>query len=757
MKPLARITIVQVLLLCMVSGSASAGDWPCWRGPAQTGMAYENAVVTDWSRDGTNVLWSAPIQGRSTPVLLDGRLFFIAPSGKDDCLQERVVCLEADTGKLLWEHRFNVYLTTIVENRIGWSAVVCDPETKYVYAHGTGGMFYCFDRDGNVVWRRSLTEMYGRVSGYGGRLHTPIIDEGRVIISFVSSNWGKHGRPGHRYVAFDKKTGDVIWWSKPGVKPLDTTYSVPFVTVVGGRRLLVAANADGNVYAMKARTGEKVWTFRLSKRGLNTSIVGVGNHVFVTHSEENLNTTKMGSVVCLDASLSGDITETGVVWRYDGITAGYSSPALADGRLYVANNAAELYCFDAKMGKVHWTHKLGRVMKGSPTVTADGVIYIGTVNGRFHILKDAGTTCESLDLETFTASDGSVVEIFGSPIVCDGRVYFMNRQKTYCLGKMDAKVKTVAIPAMAKEATPDSSGVSTILAVPGEVTVAPGNTQTFSFRFFDANGQEIEPANFRLTPLSVTYGGLAGKFRNMFGPTPLFIAGPSQTAQASDVVFATASGLKCGVRIRVSPSLPFTEGFDRLKGMAYPPGWVGVGGKSKLVDLDGNLVLQKLAVKPSVPMMRMRAYSGPPIAVEGGYTVQCDMMGQPRTKGRPVWPDMGLINSRYLLKMMGDRKTLRLVTWSPIPRLRKEVPLGWKTDIWYRAKLRVEMKDGKGLVRGKVWPRDEDEPKDWQIEMIDPCPNDEGGPGLYAYSHGTKTNKKGAPSFYDNYRVYAND
>ncbi len=748
MKRLTTTLVLQMILSALPVPEAMAADWPCWRGPEQTGFARETAVVTHWSDTGghgENLLWKRPIGGRTTPVLLDGRLFFIGPVGTGECLQERVVCLDSETGRLLWEHRFNVVLTTIVESRVGWTAVVADPETKNVYAHGTGGEFFCFDRDGKVLWHRSLTELYGRVSGYGGRLHTPIIDEDRVIVSFVSSNWGSHGRPGHRYLAMDKRTGDVVWWAMPGGKPLDTTYSVPFVTVINGVRMLIAANADGNVYAMKARTGERVWSFKLSKRGLNSSVVVDGTYAYVTHSEENYGTTAMGSVVCLDASLSGDLSEKGVVWRRDGITAGYASPALARGRLYVVDNAANLHCFDAKTGTTVWTHRLGRVGKGSPTVTADGVIYVATVNGRFLILKDTGDDCRELDVATFEGPNHAVVDIYGSPIVAGGRVYFMTRFATYCLGAKGRTAKTEPIPPMAAEAAPRPSNVAWLNVVPAEVTLAPGAQQRFTARAFDANGRFAGEHEVLWT---------AKKVAGSVDKDGVFTAATDQTFSGG-LVEARLGAVRGMARVRICPKLPLSEDFEGMKPGSNPPGWVGLGRKTRLVALNGNVVLQKLAVVPSVPFMRMRAYSGPPIS--GGYTVQCDLMGRPKAGRRPMRPDMGLINSRYVLKMLGKERALRIVSWSPIPRLRKDVPLNWKTNVWYTARLRVELRDGNGLIRGKVWEREAEEPAGWQIEVVDPCPNREGSPGLYAYSKGTTSRKHGAPTFYDNYSVYVNE
>ena len=383
-------SVLVLTVLGLGTPSLGAGDWPHWRGPEQTGSSRETAVVTSWSQEGENLLWKFPEGGRTTPIVIEGRVFAITPVGEGVGRRERVLCLDAETGRKIWEYAFNVFHTDIVENRVGSTALVGDPKTGRIYAHGTGGEFYCLDRDGGLIWTTSMTEELGRISGYGGRLHTPILDEDRVIISFLNSSWGSLARPLHRYVSFDRRTSQIHWWAAPGTTPLDTTYSAPVATVIGGKRMLIAANADGNIYGMQARTGEKVWTFRLSKRGLNSSVVVDGNYAYVCHSEENLNTTEMGSIVCIDASGSGDITETGAVWRRDGYLVGYASPAIANGRLYVVSNGASLYCLDAQTGSLHWEYKLGRVGKGSPVVTSDGIIYVGEQNGIFHILRTPG-------------------------------------------------------------------------------------------------------------------------------------------------------------------------------------------------------------------------------------------------------------------------------------------------------------------------------------------------------------------------------
>jgi outer membrane protein assembly factor BamB len=109
-------------------------------------------------------------------------VYVIGRTGEDITEQERVACYDAETGALLWDHRFNVFHSTVPFNRVGWTSLAGDPETGNIYAHGVGGLFFCYDRDGNIVWSRSLTEEFNRTSGYGGRTNTPVVDGDLVIV-----------------------------------------------------------------------------------------------------------------------------------------------------------------------------------------------------------------------------------------------------------------------------------------------------------------------------------------------------------------------------------------------------------------------------------------------------------------------------------------------------------------------------------------------------------------------------------------------
>jgi len=222
------------------------------------------------------------------------RLFVQSPAGEGEKRQERVACLDANTGRLLWEHRFNVYLSDVPPHRVGWASPAADPATGNVYALGVGGHLLALSRDGKVVWERSLVEDFGIVTTHGGRTVSPVVEGDLVIVSGITSGWGDQAKGAHRFMAFDKATGDAVWVASPGGRTFDTTYSPPVVTAIDGTRLLIAGGSDGTVHAMKPLTGETVWSIPISKHGINTGAVVQGSTVFVSHSEENLESSEMG-------------------------------------------------------------------------------------------------------------------------------------------------------------------------------------------------------------------------------------------------------------------------------------------------------------------------------------------------------------------------------------------------------------------------------------------------------------------------------
>lgn len=718
--------------LCTAPG-VRASDWPSWRGPECNGVSRETGLPDTWSQSGENLVWrNADVQARCTPIIMNGRVYLTSTSGEGIHEQERIVCLDADTGKLAWEHKVPVFHTTIPATRVGWTSCVGDPETGNVYAHTTGGLFLCLSPEGKRVWEHSLTEEYYRISGYGGRIVTPIIDGDLVIVSFLNASWGDQMKGGGRFLACDKRSGKVVWWSNPGGPPVDTNYSVPVVAEINGVRLLIGGCADGSVSAMKVGTGEPVWTYKLCKTAVHVSPVISGNRVYISHSEENFDDTTMGAVVCIDATGSGDVTKTKTVWKRAGIDGGYASPALHEGRLYVIENGGVLHCMNAENGETLWKHRIGRVGKGSP-VWADGKIYATEVNARFVILKPGDKDCETLDEETFVDPNGLVIDTYGSPAIANGRVYFATQGAgVWCFGSKDARKTPNA--AISRPGNAPGDAPPAFLAVfPADVLLRPGESQVFAARAFDAAGRFIKN-------VPVVWSG-PGMPEGAPASDEFELKTKAKGPGFARTITATYQNLTATTRVRCVPNAPYEENFDNVEPGKAPAWWIGAMPKFEVAKVDEQLVLRKKADDPR--FARGDVFIGHP--QQSGYTIQVDVCGA--QKGRNL-PDMGLNVNRYRMELMGNTQKLRIVSWIPTPRIEAAMPFAWKAGEWFTMKARVDVEGEKAVVRGKVWKRGEAEPADWTITLEDPIGQLEGAPGLYGYSM--------AEIYYDNVKITPN-
>ena len=196
--------VIYTFLLFGVT-AASAGDWIHWRGPNHNGTSNETGLVSNWQIDGENMAWKVDFIGRSTPIILNGKVYVIGRTGDGITMQKRVACFDAESGKMIWEHNSNVTHTTVPFTRVGWASMAGDAETGNVYAFGVDGIFTCYDgATGKIVWEHSHHEEYFRFSGYGGRTNTPFIDEDLIIISHVNNSWGDQQPMRPRFLAHDK-------------------------------------------------------------------------------------------------------------------------------------------------------------------------------------------------------------------------------------------------------------------------------------------------------------------------------------------------------------------------------------------------------------------------------------------------------------------------------------------------------------------------------------------------------------------------
>jgi outer membrane protein assembly factor BamB len=717
-----------LLLILFISVPAVANDWAEWRGPARDGISPEKGLPTKWSPTGDNV-WKVPYGGRSAPIVVGNHIYLQNTAGKGETEQERVMCFNVDNGKLLWEHRFNVYLSDVPPHRVGWASPVGDPQTGNVYVFGVGGTLLGLTKDGNVLWERSLGEDFGLLTTHGGRTVSPIIDGDLVIISGVTFQWGEHGRGAHRFMAFDKKTGETMWISAPGGRPYDTTYAPPIIVNVNGTRLLIQGASDGVVHAIKPQTGEPVWKYEISKRGLNTGVVVHGNTAILTHSEENLDSSEMGMMVAVDAASKGEIKKAQAKWILYGWQGGFSSPVLDGDRLYHVDNGANIAAFDVNTGKQLWLHNLGTIQKASP-VFADGKLYVGTENGKFFILKPSATGVEVLD-EDQLGTEALPEAIIGSVAVSNGRVFIVSDSHLYAIGKKTPQHVGAATPAL--ETAPASATVAHVQVIPTELILKPGAKVSFRVRLFDDRGVFIREENGATWSLNKLQGTLENG--------QLTVA--SDAISQAGSVKATVGSVSGSASVRVFPPLPWNETFDSYAVNTLPPTWVNTTMKFAVREINGAKVLAK-TIEGSSLLSRARAYFGP--SDLSNYTVEADVNA---TQKRRQQGDAGVIAQRYVLTLYGNSQTLHIEPWQPETGRTVSIPFAWKPDTWYRMKLQVEnLPDGKTRARGKVWLVSEAEPAAWMIERIDPIPNRQGAPGVFGNAL--------AELYFDNVKVYAN-
>jgi outer membrane protein assembly factor BamB len=693
------------------------GDWPEMRGPNRDGKSAETGLPDKWAINGENFLWRAPYGGRSTPVVMGNRVFVQNPAGRGSNLQERVMALDADSGKLIWEHRFNIFQSDVPPHRVGWASPAVDPETGNVYALGGGATAIALSREGKLLWERSIGEEFAAFTTHGGRTAAPVIDGDLVIINAALSNWGAYGSRGHRFVGLNKRTGEIVYVAQPGGRPYDTSFSPAIIATINGVRQMIVGGGDGAVHAMKPQTGERIWSYIATKRAINTGMVVSGSTVFVSHGDENLSAPVMGMMAAIDGSLTGDIKTT--KWDFMGTEFGFSSPVIDGQRLYQLDGGSVLHAYEIATGKELWSQRLGTLQKAS-AVLADGKIYVGTETGSFFIVRPGAAGAQILNevvlpvsTDSVGGSEGTPEQIVSGAAVSRGRIFFVSSDAVYAFGPKAAKAATgfaTDEPAVRGEGAP-----AHVQVTPTELTLTPGQTAKLTARLFDDKGRFLreEKAAWSLEGLkgTVTDGAFT------------VAAAPEDQA---GLIKATVGGLTGSARARVIRPMPWTETFEGYAEGSAPAGWISmVTGKFAVASIGGQKALHK--PPDNTLFKRIRAFAGS--TDWANYTVEADVQTPTRRRQQG---DIGITAQRYSLILYGTSQRLKIEPWEPETERTVTMPYAWKPDTWYRLKLRVEnMPDGTVRARGKAWPAGGAEPAAWMIEKIDPIGNKRGAPGLF--------------------------
>ena len=589
------------------SDAAKVTGWLSWRGPDQNGTSPETGLPD--KVDASKPLWTADFPGQSTPVIANGKLYINGYVGEGKDLREGVSCFDAETGRLLWQHLENDFLSDIIYLRYATGAPTVDPETGNVFVQGTQGILSCFSGDGKVLWQHSLMEEYGRMTFPNGRTATPVVDRDLVITRGITSGWGGNGAAADRLLAFDKKTGNLVWLSSPADRPQDPTFSPLQLSWFDGKRVFFSACGDSSVVCVNARTGDPIFRFPAAKAGakggINGGVLRYKDTLIVAHESENVDTSEVGrtaafripavdekpkavlpSAYPVPSGMSIFSPKELELWRNPLGNLG-SSPALAGNTLYEVTGVGELAAVNVETGEVKWKKKLGAEQRQSSPFVADGKVYVAFYiaagdakkaegendvgDGELYVFKPGEKDAELLSRTKLTG------RCFGSPIAYNGKLYIQTDKKLYAFGKKgdNAGAKKVEWknnwedrPQPQLTTPPNPPAVAKLQLIPNEVLLSPGKSVQVRVRSLDANGftinenVDLKTVKFDnyIPPTALVKAKMNGTFDDAGKLTA--DAKPISSAGAFQAVLASDEKVNGTLRGRVLPELPIKVDFE---------------------------------------------------------------------------------------------------------------------------------------------------------------------------------------------------
>lgn len=400
----------------------NASNWPQFRGPGGLGVSKE-AAPTKWSRT-ENIVWKTELLGggNSSPVIFGDHIYlgcytgFNVPGqrgGEMNKLVRHAVCLDRSNGKVLWSKEVPTRLPEQTRIRDDHGYTTNTPAADrdgVVFFFGKSGVF-AFDHEGRERWRADVGD---RIHGWGSATSPVLFEELVFINASVESG---------TLVALNRKTGKEVW-KATGIRE---SWSTPLLVSRAGGETDLVLSMQGKVLAFDPRSGEQLWS----------CATDIGWYMVPGL------VAKDGVVYCLGgrsgiASLAvktggeGDVTRTHRLWTsLKG--SNVSSPVIHGEHLYWVNDSQGVaYCAEAATGKVQYEQRLPRAGQFySSPVLADGKLFYTSRDGKTFVIaaKPAFEQLAVNDLsqrgETFNSS----------PAVVDGRLLLRSDRFLYCIGE----------------------------------------------------------------------------------------------------------------------------------------------------------------------------------------------------------------------------------------------------------------------------------------------------------------------------------
>ncbi len=399
--------------------TTAAGEWPQFRGPGGLGVSDSKDTPVTWSAS-QNLLWKFELAGAgsSSPIVVGDRVFVTCYTGYG-------VRGQAE-GQMAQLTR-HVLCLNAANGRLLWKADVPAilPESDRVREHGYAASTPACDGERLYVF-------FGKSGVFAFTL-----DGKQLWKTSVGSNhhgWGSAASPvvygdllivnacveSESLVALDKKTGKEKWRAG-GIKE---SWNTPLIVPgKGGAELIVAV--FGKILAFKPDTGQALWSADTDIQWyIAPSMVAQSGIVYAIGGRSGV------AALAVRTGGRGDVTGTHRLWTSTN-GSNVSSPIIDGGHLYwMHDNEGIAYCADAATGRIIYEVRVPRAgqVYASP-ILCDGKLYYVNRSGVTFVLK-SGTAFELLAVNDL--SDGSTFD--ASPAVAGGRLYLRSDRFVYCVG-----------------------------------------------------------------------------------------------------------------------------------------------------------------------------------------------------------------------------------------------------------------------------------------------------------------------------------
>ncbi len=262
--------LASLLFLFVIDTQAQQSDWLQWGGPSRNFTTNSKGLASQWPSSGPKRLWSRPLGGGHSAILSSGNTLYTMYSQGE---QEIVIALAADTGKTLWEYKYDApHAGLNYEYGVGPHSTPL-LAGDMIYTVGATGKFFALDKKtGKVAWTHDLwTQFAGRKMDRGYSC-SPIAYKNTVILTL--------GGQGQTLIAFNQKDGTVAWKNQT----LDMSPASPIIVNVDGQDQLIAFL--GKVVAgIDPNNGNLLWSHpHVTEWGLNISnpVWGNDNLLFIS-------------------------------------------------------------------------------------------------------------------------------------------------------------------------------------------------------------------------------------------------------------------------------------------------------------------------------------------------------------------------------------------------------------------------------------------------------------------------------------------